>query len=185
MTTLLIALLATLVPAAVLLIVGFWMVRNLRGDVGRGIGVLAIVLGLLLVILSIVLIYRLTTSTTVIHVSSTVEVSGVPVRLEEITITPAEVTALILVDRTPEQRQIGLKPRYVVLDGPWGWPPDRPLPNAYVVTTLGDLPDTFLARFHFSRGKEERGEWILTVENLRGFDDFELIGSWKFHFKVP
>ena len=37
----------------------------------------------------------------VIHVGSTIEVSGVPVRLEEVTITPAEVAALIVVDRTP------------------------------------------------------------------------------------
>ena len=121
----------------------------------------------------------------VIHVGSTIEVSGVRVSLEEVTITPAEVTALIVADRTPEQRQAGLKPRSVVLSGPWDWPADSPLPDAYVVTTLGDMPDTFLARFQLI-WEAEPGEWTLTVENLRDADDAEVLnGPWIFHFQVP
>ena len=121
----------------------------------------------------------------VIHVGSTIEVSGVPVRLEEVTITPAEVAALIVVDRTPEQRQAGLKPRSVVLSGPWDWPAYSPLPDAYVVTTLGDMPDTFLARFQLI-WEAEPGEWTLTVENLRDAGDAEVLnGPWIFHFQVP
>ena len=48
--------------------------------------------------------------TRVIQVGTTVEVSGVPVRLEEVTITPAELTALIRVERSLEQRQAGGTP---------------------------------------------------------------------------
>ena len=120
----------------------------------------------------------------VIHLGSTIEVSGVPVRLEEVTITPAEVTALIVADRTPEQRQASVRPGHVVLNVPGEWPADSPLPEAYIVTTLGDMPDTFLARFHLN-WEVEPGVWRLTVENLRGFDDFEVIGLWEFHFDVP
>ena len=120
----------------------------------------------------------------VIHVGSTIEVSGVRVRLEEVTITPAQVTALIVADRTPEQRQASVRPGHVVLNVPGEWSADSPLPEAYIVTTLGDMPDTFLARFHLN-WEVEPGVWRLTVENLRGFDDFEVIGLWEFHFQVP
>ena len=124
----------------------------------------------------------------VIHVGRAVEVSGVRVRLEEVTITPAEVTALIVADRTPEQRRANVRPEGVMLNVPGDWPADSPLPEAYVVTTLGDLPDTFLARFHLN-WEAEPGTWRLMVENLRGVDDFEneieVIGLWEFHFEVP
>ncbi len=124
----------------------------------------------------------------VIHVGSTVEVSGVPVRLEEVTITPAEVTALIVAERTPEQRRANVGPHDVRLNVPGDWPTDSRLPEAYIVTTLGDLPDTFLARFHLN-WEAKPGVWRLTVENLRGFDDFdeevEINGLWEFHFEVP
>ena len=122
----------------------------------------------------------------IIQVGGTVEVSGVPVRLEEVTITPAEVTALIRVDRSPEQRWAGLKPRQVTLVVPGEWPSDRPRPSAYVVTTLGDIPDTFLARFHLN-WEVKPGEWRLTVEYLTGHDDLDegLKGPWVFDFQVP
>lgn len=128
------------------------------------------------------------TDITVIRVGSTVEVSGVPVRLEEVTITPAEVTALIVVGRTPEQRQANVRPSDVMLNVPGEWPADTPLPQAYIVTTLGDFPDTFLARCHLNWDIEP-GEWRLTVENLRGVNDLEeeieVVGLWEFHFEVP
>ena len=124
--------------------------------------------------------------TRVIQVGTTVEVSGVPVRLEEVTITPAELTALIRVERSPEQRQAGVHPGIVVLGMPGEWPTDSPPPWAYVVTTLGDIPDTFLARFHVY-WEVKSGKWELTVENLRGTGDpaEALNGPWIFHFQVP
>lgn len=124
------------------------------------------------------------TDITVIRVGSTVEVSGVPVRLEEVTITLAEVTALIVVDRTPEQRQANVRPSDVMLNVPGEWPADTPLPHAYIVTTLGDFKDTFLARFH-RNWDIEPGEWKLAVENLQGSDYFEVTGPWDFRFLVP
>lgn len=128
------------------------------------------------------------TDITIIHVGSTVEVSGVQVRLEEVTITPAEVTALIVADRTPEQRRASVRPEDVKLNVPGEWPADTSLPEAYVVTTLGDFQDTFLARFHLNWDVDP-GEWKLVVENLRGVNDFEkvieVIGIWEFHFEVP
>ena len=122
----------------------------------------------------------------IIQVGSTVEAASVRVRLEEVTITPAEVTALIRVDRSPEQRWAGVKPNHVALMVPGEWPSDRPRPSAYVVTTLGDIPDTFLARFHLN-WEVNPGEWRLTVEYLAGVDDFDegLNGPWVFHFQVP
>ena len=125
----------------------------------------------------------------VIHVGSTVEDSGVPVRLEEVTITPAEVTALIVVaERTPEQRRASVRPEDVMLNVPGEWLTDTPLPRAYIVTTLGDFPDTFLARFHLN-WEVEQGEWKLVVENLRGVNDLEeeieVRGLWEFHFEAP
>ena len=123
----------------------------------------------------------------VIQVGSTVEVAGVPVRLEEVTITPASVKALIRVNRSPEQVRVGLKPGVVMLRVPGQWPSDKPLPEAYVVTTLGDIPDTFLARFHVY-WEVEPGEWTLTVDNLRGTSDagdIVVSGSWVFRFQVP
>ena len=106
----------------------------------------------------------------------------------EVTITPAQVTALIVADRTPEQRQASVRPEDVMLNIPGEWPADRPLPEAYIVTTLGDMPDTSLARFHVN-WEAEPDVWRLTVENLHGVDDFEevieVIGLWEFHFEVP
>ena len=121
-----------------------------------------------------------------LQIGRTVEVSGVPVRLEEVTITPAQVTALIRVERTPEQRLAGLKPRRVTLLVPGEWPSDRPKPSAYVVTTLGDIPDNFLARFHLN-WEVKPGEWRLTVEYLASHDDLDegLKGPWVFDFRVP
>ena len=128
------------------------------------------------------------TDITVIRVGSTVEDSGVPVRLEEVTITPAEVTALIVAERTPEQRRANVRPEDVMLNVPGEWPADTPLPRAYIVTTLGDFPDTFLARFHLN-WEVEQGEWKLVVENLRGVNDLEeeieVRGLWEFHFEAP
>ncbi len=123
----------------------------------------------------------------VIQVGSTMEVAGVSVRLEEVTITPAEVKALLRVDRSQEQVRMGLKPGVVILRVPGEWPSDEPLPWAYVVTTLGDMPDTFLARFHV-HWELEPGEWTLTVDNLMGTSDDgdELVrGPWVFRFQVP
>ena len=62
------------------------------------------------------------------QVGNTVEVSGVSVRLDDVTITPAEVTALIRVNRSPEQRLAGLRRRRVALVVPSEWPSDRPTP---------------------------------------------------------
>ncbi len=62
MTTLFILLFATLTPAAVLLGAGSWMVKRLRGDVGRALGVICIVLGLLLVIVAVLLVFLVQTS---------------------------------------------------------------------------------------------------------------------------
>ena len=128
------------------------------------------------------------TDTKVIHVGSTIEDSGVPVRLEEVTTTPAEVTALIVVDRTLEQRRMNVGPADVRLNVPGEWPADRPSPEAYIVTRLGDMTDTFLARFHLN-WKAAPGVWRLTVEDLRGFNDFdeeiEVKGLWEFQFEVP
>ena len=69
---------------------------------------------------------------------------------------------------------------------PGEWPTDSPPPWAYVVTTLGDVPDTFLARFHVY-WEVKSGKWKLTVENLRGAGDPDeaLNGPWVFHFQVP
>ena len=123
----------------------------------------------------------------VIQVGSTVEVAGVPVRLEEVTITPAALKALLRVSRSPEQARMGLKPGVVMLRVPGEWPSDKPLPWAYVVTTLGDIPDTFLARFHV-HWEVEPGEWTLTVDNLEGTSDDgdEVVnGPWVFRFQVP
>ena len=53
MATLLILLLVTLAPATVLLVAGFWLVQDRRGNVSYAIGVVAFVLGLMLVILTI------------------------------------------------------------------------------------------------------------------------------------
>lgn len=123
--------------------------------------------------------------TRVIQVASAVEVSGVTVRLDEVTITPVELTALIRVDRSPEQRQAGVHPGIVLLGMPGEWPSDSPPPWAYVVTTLGDIPDTFLARFRVN-WEIEPGEWKLTVENLEGTGVQEILnGPWVFHFQVP
>ena len=126
------------------------------------------------------------TETRAIKVGSTVEVSGVSVKLEEVTITPAEVTALIRVDRSPEQRLAGLRPRRVALVVPGEWPSDRPKPSAYVVTTLGDVPDNFLARFN-PNWEVKPGEWRLKVEYFTGHDDLDegLKGPWIFDFQVP
>ena len=127
------------------------------------------------------------TETKVLRVGSTITVSGVPVKLEEVTITPAQVTALIRVERSPEQRLAGLRPSGVALVVPGEWPSDRPRPSAYVVTTLGDIPDTFLARFHLN-WEVNPGEWRLMVEYLAGVEDFfneGLKGPWVFHFQVP
>ena len=72
-----------------------------------------------------------------------------------------------------------------MLNVPWEWPADSPLPEAYIVTTLGDMPDTFLARFQLI-WEAEPGEWTLTVENLRDAGDAEVLnGPWIFHFQVP
>lgn len=124
----------------------------------------------------------------VIHVGRTIEASGVPIRLEEVTITPAEVTALLVVNRTPEQRRANVSPHHVTLNVPGEWPDDTPLPRAYILTRLGDFPDTFLARFHLN-WEAEPGAWRLKVENLRGVDDLEneveVKGLWEFHFEVP
>ena len=121
----------------------------------------------------------------VVRVGSIVEASGVPVRLEEVTITPAEMTALIRVDRTAEQRWAGVHPGHVTLSVPGEWVSGTPQPTAYVVTTLGDTPDYFLARFRVNWDVEP-GEWTLTVENLQGaFDAYDLDGPWVFQFDVP
>ncbi len=121
----------------------------------------------------------------VIQVGNSVEASGVIIGLEEVTITPAEVTALIRVDRTPRQRWAGVHPGHVTLDLPGDWPSDRPTPSRYLVTALGDTPDYFLARFRVNWDVEP-GEWRLTVENLWGaFDADDLDGPWVFHFHVP
>ena len=123
----------------------------------------------------------------VIQVGSTVEVAGVSVRLEEVTITPAAVKALLRVSRSPEQVRMGLKPMLVMLRVPGEWPSDKPLPEAYVVTTLGDIPNTSLARFHV-HWEVEPGEWTLTVTNLYGTsDDGDQVvnGPWVFRFQVP
>ena len=122
----------------------------------------------------------------VIQVGSTVEVAGVPVRLEEVTITPAEVKALLRVNRSPEQARMGMVPGLPTLRVPGEWPSDRPLPSAYVVTHLGDdIPDTFLARFNV-HWEVEPGEWTLTVDNLASGDDHEVVtGPWVFRFQVP
>ena len=122
----------------------------------------------------------------IIQIGNTVEVSDVAVSLEEVTITPAQVTALIRVDRSPEQRRAGVTPRRVALVVPGEWPSDRPRPSANVVTTLGDVPDTFLARFHLNWDVKP-GEWRLTVEYLTGADDLDegLKGPWVFDFQVP
>lgn len=126
------------------------------------------------------------TETKIIQVGSTVEASGVPVKLDEVTITPAQVTALIRVDRSPEQRRASLRPRRVTLLVPGEWPSDRPRPRAYVVTTLGDIPDTFLASFHLNWDVKP-GEWRLKVEYLTGHDDLDegLKGPWVFDFQAP
>ena len=126
------------------------------------------------------------TEISIIQIGNTVEVSDVAVSLEEVTITPAQVTALLRVDRSPDQRRAGVTPRRVALVVPGEWPPDRPRPSAYVVTTLGDVPDTFLARFHLNWDVKP-GEWRLTVEYLTGADDLDegLKGPWVFDFQVP
>ena len=126
------------------------------------------------------------TDTKIIQLGSTVEASGVAVKLEEVTITPAQVTGLITVDRNPEQRLSAVSPRRVTLAVPGEWPSDRPGPQAYVVTTLGDIPDTFLARFHLNWDVKP-GEWRLKVEYLTGHDDLDegLRGPWVFDFRVP
>ena len=122
----------------------------------------------------------------VLRVGSMITVSGVPVKLEEVTITPAQVTALIRVERSPEQRLAALSPRRVTLAVPGEWPPDRRRPSAYVVTTLGDIPDSFLARFHLN-WEVKPGEWRLNIEYLTGHDDLDegLKGPWGFDFQVP
>jgi len=63
MSTLLVLLFATLTPAAVLLGAGLWMVKKLQGDVGRALGVICIVFGLLLVIAAVLLVLLVQTST--------------------------------------------------------------------------------------------------------------------------
>ena len=123
----------------------------------------------------------------IIRVGSTVEASGVLVGLEEVTVTRAEVTALIRVDRTSEQRRAGIRPWRIILNLPVEWPPDRRLPEAYIVTTLGDTPDYFLARFRVNWDLEP-GEWMLTVESLQGHEFVEpevISGPWVFQFHVP
>ena len=121
----------------------------------------------------------------VIRVGSTVEASGVIVRLEEVKITPAEVSALIWVGRSPEQRRAGVHPGHVTLDLSGEWPSGTLQPTAYVVTTLGDTPDYFLARFRVNWDVEP-SEWRMTVENLRGaYDAYDLDGPWGFQFDVP
>lgn len=62
MTTLLTLLFATLTPAAVLLGAGLWMVKKLHGEVGRALGIICIVFGLLLVIVAILLVFLVQTS---------------------------------------------------------------------------------------------------------------------------
>ena len=121
----------------------------------------------------------------VIQVGITVEVAGVPVRLEEVTITPAEVKALLRVSRSPEQVRMGVGPEGVMLRVPGEWPSDKPLPEANIVTMLGDIPDTFLVRFHVY-WEVEPGEWTLTVNNLGWGARHEVVnGPWIFRFQVP
>ena len=50
-------------PAAVLLGAGLWMVKKLQGDVGRALGIICIVFGLLLVIAAVLIVFLVQTST--------------------------------------------------------------------------------------------------------------------------
>jgi len=121
----------------------------------------------------------------VIEVGSTVEVAGVPVRLEKVTITPAEVQALLWVDRSPEQARMGVGPAMVMLTPPGGWMSDKPQPPAYVVTMLGDS-GKFAAKFHNNDSLLGMpGEWTLTVDSLRGASDEVVKGPWVFVVRVP
>ncbi len=127
----------------------------------------------------------------VIEVGQMVEAAGVPVRLEQVTITPAEVRALLWVDRSPEQARMGVSPAMVMLTPPGGWTSDKPQPPAYLVTMLGDSGN-FAAKFHNDDSLLDMpGEWTLTVNQLRGASDQErrldevIDGPWVFRFEVP
>lgn len=63
MTTPIVLLFATLAPAAVLLVAGFWLVMKRRGGASRALGVAAVVFGLLLVIPAILFALPVQTST--------------------------------------------------------------------------------------------------------------------------